>query len=392
MPQPTEINKKRILITDDDGFYREAAAVALSRAGYDIVQAASGEECLAALTDGLIDIALLDLTMPTLSGFEVLTRIREMPATANLPVVVVTGKNDQPSIEMAYGAGATSFLVKPINWSLLPHHIDYVLRAARTESNLRDALRTAEFLSRLKSGFATMLARELRKPLGAIRAETQALGKEARPAGDTSVRSLAAASDHLDQVVLRMIHAGSLLSEDALLREQRVGLKRLIADAIDSCAAVAERRGVSIRTELSFEGPVELVCDPALVGQAIRSLVDNAVEFSVRGATVVVRAQVGENSELSVVVEDSAPPLSKDEVRRLFNVGDAHSTTARPGIATRDTGLAVSRVLAEAHQGSFGINATAGGGNLAILALPASRVMRGGGNRPLAPSQQHNFH
>ena len=53
-----------------------------------------------------------------------------------MPVVVITGMDDRASIDQAYNAGATSFLMKPINWSLLPHHIDYVLRNALTEANL----------------------------------------------------------------------------------------------------------------------------------------------------------------------------------------------------------------------------------------------------------------
>ena len=69
--------------------------------------------------------------MPVLNGFQVIRAIRSDPALRNLPVVIVTGREDMESIDRAYDEGATSFVTKPVNWRLLSYQLRYVLRAQR---------------------------------------------------------------------------------------------------------------------------------------------------------------------------------------------------------------------------------------------------------------------
>jgi CheY-like chemotaxis protein len=86
------------------------------------------------------DIALLDVEMADGDGYDACRNIRGLPGGADLPIVMVTGLDDTSSIDRAYEAGATDFVVKPINWPLLAHRIRYVLRGAGT----LDALRFSE--------------------------------------------------------------------------------------------------------------------------------------------------------------------------------------------------------------------------------------------------------
>jgi DNA-binding response OmpR family regulator len=118
----------RILFADDDPIMREFASVHLATDKAEISLAADGVEALARIAIERPDILLLDLEMPNLDGFEVLGRLRADPATRDLPVIVVTGREDVVAIDRAFEAGATSFLVKPINWRLLSYQIRYVLR------------------------------------------------------------------------------------------------------------------------------------------------------------------------------------------------------------------------------------------------------------------------
>jgi DNA-binding response OmpR family regulator len=88
------------------------------------------------------DVVLLDIEMPNLDGFEVLKRLRADPRHQALPVIMVTGREDIEAVERAFGAGATSFVVKPLNWRLLSHQLRYVCRTAMAEQAMakqRDA-------------------------------------------------------------------------------------------------------------------------------------------------------------------------------------------------------------------------------------------------------------
>ena len=135
-----EEQKIRVLIADDDALLRDIAIATFEGAGFEVEAVTTGNAAIAACAARMPDIALLDVEMPEGSGYEACVAIRELPGGANLPIVMITGHDDAVSIDKAYDAGATDFVVKPINWALIVHRIRYVLRGAR---NL-DALRFSE--------------------------------------------------------------------------------------------------------------------------------------------------------------------------------------------------------------------------------------------------------
>jgi len=130
----------RVLVADDDGLLRDIAAATLEGAGFIVETVPSGDAALAACARHMPDIVLLDVEMPGGDGYQACSNIRTLPGGFDVPIVMVTGLDDPTSINLAYDAGATDFVVKPINWALLVHRIRYVLRGARTI----DALRLSE--------------------------------------------------------------------------------------------------------------------------------------------------------------------------------------------------------------------------------------------------------
>lgn len=129
----------KIIFVDDDPILREFAVVNLTTEHATVATAADGEEALKVIDAFQPDIMLLDLEMPNMDGFEVLQRLRASEAWARLPVIVVTGREDVGAVDRAFSEGATSFVVKPLNWRLLSYQIRYVQRAAAGEAQLRAA-------------------------------------------------------------------------------------------------------------------------------------------------------------------------------------------------------------------------------------------------------------
>jgi len=134
----------RILFVDDDPILREFAQVNLATATAKVDVASDGQAALDALGVWRYDLLLVDLEMPVLDGYELLERVRADPATAHLPVIVETGREDVDAIDRAYRAGATAFVTKPLNWRLLSYQIRFTLRAARAEAALRNQFAQAE--------------------------------------------------------------------------------------------------------------------------------------------------------------------------------------------------------------------------------------------------------
>lgn len=144
----------RLLLCDDDMVLREMAAKTLRHAGFDVVATDTGEEALQLFNGDQFDLVLLDVMMPGLDGFQVCARLRELPGGETLPILMLTGLNDTESVEAAFRCGATDFVTKPINWTLLSHRVRYSLRASAAAESLargRESLARAQEIANLGS-------------------------------------------------------------------------------------------------------------------------------------------------------------------------------------------------------------------------------------------------
>jgi predicted signal transduction protein with EAL and GGDEF domain/DNA-binding response OmpR family regulator len=144
--------KPTILIADDDFSMRLLATEALESAGFVVHAFESGEVALARFAGLRPDVALLDVMMPGLDGYETCRRIRAFPYGAAIPILMLTGLDDVGSIDEAYVAGATDFITKPVNYALLPYRVRYLLRAAGAFRKAREGelrLARAQRLARL---------------------------------------------------------------------------------------------------------------------------------------------------------------------------------------------------------------------------------------------------
>ena len=124
------------IIADDEELGRvllaeSAAAVGLTAQAFD-----NGLDALQAALQRDVAIVLLDVDMPGMDGYEVCRRLRLQSRYATVPIIMVTGREDAAGIARAFDAGATDFISKPVNWALLPHRLEYILRNAATAARI----------------------------------------------------------------------------------------------------------------------------------------------------------------------------------------------------------------------------------------------------------------
>ena len=120
-----------VLIVDDDAGSRLLMRRALERSGFVVSEAADGNAAVAEVESGQCNAVLMDVEMPVMDGYQACRAIRSRPGGTHLPIMMVTGRDDVASINQSYQAGATDFLAKPINWNLLGHRVQYLVRGGR---------------------------------------------------------------------------------------------------------------------------------------------------------------------------------------------------------------------------------------------------------------------
>ncbi len=140
----------KILIGDDDPLARLFVKNALEPAGMVVIEATGGKDVLAKFEGIGPDLVILDIMMPDMDGYLTCSRLRSLPRGKRVPILVLTGLDDANSIAQAYQHGATDFITKPVNATILCHHVRYMLRTnnvlhalIRSESRLELAQRIA---------------------------------------------------------------------------------------------------------------------------------------------------------------------------------------------------------------------------------------------------------
>jgi DNA-binding response OmpR family regulator len=200
----------RILVVDDDPILLEFASVYLTTPMSAVALAPDASTALDLLAREQFDIALIDIDMPGMDGFELTECIRGQDKLRNLPIVMVTGREDIVSIDRAYAVGATSFVTKPVNWRQLSHQLRYVIRAGKQTAPLSKD--TAASCSGPANWMSAATRREFATSLGAIINVAKRIANGRAPSQEAAQEIIAAAEALLLKSVVTQEQEGHALT------------------------------------------------------------------------------------------------------------------------------------------------------------------------------------
>lgn len=375
-----------VLIADDDPTQLLLTSETLAAEGYAILEAEDGTRAAELFLAEKPDLAILDVMMPGLSGFEVCARIRRHGDinVATTPVVMVTGLEDEDAVQTAFEVGATSFVAKPVQWSLLGHQARYLLRTAAIEKELRTAKSAVEEASLVKSRLFATLCHELRTPLnGVIGFADVLLGESLGPIGNTGyleyARDIRQCGNDLLGQVNQMLLLSKLEAGLTPMKPSAAQADQFLEQMAKRFTRQAEERAIKINVR-PLTAPLRLWGDMEVLTAGLAALLDNAVKFSPFGGVIELAAEIL-NSQVLITVSDHGEGVALDnleELMRPFSQADAGLDRAHNGLGL---GLPIARLAAERHQGKLLLANVETGGFLATMVLPATAVAEGRPNR-----------
>ena len=126
-----------ILVVDDDRTVRMALVDAFTRENYEVEEANNGMQALNICKRHMPDLVLMDAVMPELDGFDACQMIRELPHGSDIPVLMITALDDEQSIVRAFSSGATDYVSKPINFSVIKQRVSRLIKASKAEKDVK---------------------------------------------------------------------------------------------------------------------------------------------------------------------------------------------------------------------------------------------------------------
>ena len=368
MTQPAKPRVK-ILLVDDLPENLLALSALLEHGDIELLQARSGAEALELLLVHPVALALVDVQMPEMDGFELAELMRGSERTRAVPIIFVTaGSNDQRRVFKGYEAGAVDFLAKPIEPHILQSKVGVFVELAQQKQQLANELREKTETLRLNELFTAMLGHDLRGPLSVIIMGSMVQEKKA---ADEAARKAAARTLDSAKRMSRMI-------TDMLdLARARLGGGIPVSRQPCDLAALAERCVEGFRVA-SPDRPVELHCSGALDGewdadrlaQLMSNLIGNAIQHGDASQPVQCRLDGASVSEVVFSVEN-AGSIPADRLPRLFDPfgrGEAQRTRSE-GLGL---GLYIVEQIALAHGGRVDVRSPGDGTTRFAVHLPRS--------------------
>ncbi len=370
----------KCLIVDDLEENILSLEALLRRDGLETLKARSGEEALELLLRHEVALALLDVQMPGMDGFELAEFLRGNERTRHIPIIFVTaGSADAQRRFRGYEAGAVDFIQKPIEAEVLRSKAEVFFdlhRQRQIVAAQRDALETAaqalKEADRRKDVFIAVLAHELRNPVAALHAGMHLLKKRADTDQAAYIRKrMERQLAHLRRLVDDLLDTSRIVEGKISLQKEHIDLATILHSAIEASQANIDAANHSFTADMPSE-TVWLVADHTRVAQIVANLLNNAARYTPPGGTISLEAR-REGEHALIAVRDNGlgiPPELQARIFEIFAQVEGHQDRAAGGLGI---GLALVRQLVDLHRGSIKVTSDGPGqGSCFTVRIPLS--------------------
>jgi two-component system NtrC family sensor kinase len=374
---PDQLKQIRLLLVDDETEFRNTLAKRLLKRGLHALQAADGESCLATLAKQSVDVVVMDVMMPGISGIDALFTIKQHYHETE--VILLTGNANTQDGVAGIKSGAFDYLTKPVEFDHLLGKIgqayDKIIsereqKAAKAyKARIEQQMIATERLAALGT-LAAGVAHEINNPLAIINESAGYLRTVFQKEALAEIPHRASIDKVLEKIETGVKRARTIthqLLADVGKHEPvlvEVDLPALISETVRLIRRYADRKRIQVNLEADRDPPT-LWADPNQIRQVLINLLNNAVHATEEDGQIAVRFQ-RTDAGVSIDIVDSGTGIPKENLDRIF---EPFFSTKAPGKGT-GLGLFVSRDIIEKAGGELTVESRLGEGSCFRIRLP----------------------
>jgi signal transduction histidine kinase len=358
---------KRILVIDDEKWLREMVHMAMAQKGFDVIEAENGAVGIDKARKELPDLILCDVNMEKVDGYQTLSSLRNEPATAAIPFILMTGLADNAGLRHGMELGADDYLPKPFT-------IDELFAAVEARLKKTQALRqeAEKTLADLRDNISLMLPHELRTPLNGILAYGEILAAEAGTLPANEVAEMGQVIHDSGKRLERLIENFLIYAQIELLGADVQKVSALRQKQTQSPAKLVEERALRRAGDLELDRadqPVPMSED--YLAKIADELVQNAFKFSDPGTRVSVTLS-GLPNWVMLSVTDQGRGFSTEDITKVgAYMQFDRKIQEQQGLGL---GLVIAKRLTELHGGTLSIQSERGNSTTVTVKLPKAAL------------------
>jgi signal transduction histidine kinase len=335
--------------------------------GYSVATADNGKTALKRAQTQKLDLILLDVIMPDISGFEVCKILKSKQQTKDIPVIFLTSKTDNDSLIEGFKCGAVDYVRKPFLEEELISRVRVHIELKQIQNQLVLAKDKAEMATNAKSIFLANMSHEIRTPMNGVVGMVEAL--KSTPLNEEQKEYLDIidlSSENLLSVINDILDFSKVEAGQIEFENISFNLKDSIEEVIKMLTFKAGQKNLHLNYKFDKNIPEFLIGDPLRIKQVLINFINNAVKFTTEGEVSVDCQLVSTKdniAEIKFMVSDTGIGISdKNKVKLFKSFSQADASTTRKYGGT-GLGLAISKSLSKMMNGKIGVDSEEGKGS-----------------------------
>jgi two-component system sensor histidine kinase/response regulator len=364
------MNDIDILVVDDFAQNLVATEALLGRPGLRVLKAASGDQALELLLEHEVALALIDVQMPGMDGFELAELMRSSPRTSGIPLIFMTAAaQERTRAFRGYQAGAVDFLNKPVNPDVLRGKVEVFVQLFAQKKQIEQRMEELRQALQMNEMFISVLGHDLRTPLSAVTNGAELIQHLGSDPKVTEVATLIQSSaDRMKKMVTQLLDVAKIRSGGIALSKAQADYKEVGIRILGEMEHVAPKCGI----RLTCKGNTQGTFDPDRLAQILANLVGNAVQHGEAGCPVEVCIDGQASDSVSIRVHNrGAMPTSVmgNVFKPYYSGGEEQASRSGLGL-----GLYIVKEFVEAHAGKVSVDSAPSQGTVFEVTLPRGTV------------------
>ena len=375
-----------ILLVDDRLDNLELLEASLEKEGLKIFTTGYPKTVIELCIENDISIALIDVKMPELNGFELLDLIKKNPLTAKIMVILITGHSmSTEDVVRGLNNGAVDYLFKPLDLYITIAKVNSLiaivnyqreihqknLELENYQGELFKAIEQAEKNKVLKENFLANMSHEIRTPLNAIIGITHLL-KESSINEDQQemIKLMGFSSTSLLGIVNDILESSQIDAGKLTICPVRINIIDLVNMVCELTGPMAEEKGLLLSCEIDPAVPAMIIGDPLRLNQILINIINNAIKFTRRGSIVISLSLIEKNNEqvfLEFRVKDTGEGLTPSSIDKMFDRFEQIEDKTWQKFGGTGLGLSIVKRLIELMEGEIKVESELGQGTTFVF-------------------------